>query len=330
MTTITPRLRNLRTTPRMRTLFQETQLALSHLIQPYFIVNDAAVFQESAPHSGLFHVGAARIVDEVRPLYERGLGAIMLFGVSETKQERHFDWALQLKALSQSIKALKQAMPDLVIMADVCLCAYTTHGHCGVTRASDASQSGVIDNDESVTELVNMALSLADSGADFVCPSDMMDGRVAAIRTALDQKGHSRVSIMAYSAKMASVFYGPFRHAAHSAPSFGDRKSYQMPVANRREALRELQQDEAEGADVLLIKPAMTNLDLIRDAREQSLLPLCAYQVSGEYMMIELAAQAGAFDRDRAILESLTAIRRAGADLIVTYFARTLTHILPQ
>jgi porphobilinogen synthase len=223
----------------------------------------------------------------------------------------------QMSMLEAAIKESKSVAPELPLFADVCLCAFTTHGHCGLVK------DGVIQNDESVKVLAEMSVLLAKWGVDFVCPSDMMDGRIGHMRRALDEAGHENTSILSYAIKMASAFYGPFREAAHSAPSFGDRKSYQMPAHNRREARRELLADVAEGADALLVKPAMTNLDLLRDAREVTDVPLFAYQVSGEYAMMRAAGDAGLIDFERAVEESLVSIKRAGADVIVSYAART-------
>jgi porphobilinogen synthase len=242
----------------------------------------------------------------------------MLFGVPDHKRDDGQGLPAQLEPLRQAIVESKSAAPALPLFADVCLCAYTTHGHCGLTKGEK------ILNDESVKVLADMAVLLAKWGVDFVCPSDMMDGRIAAIRSALDEQGLEDTSILSYAIKMASAFYGPFREAAHSAPGFGDRKSYQMAANNRREARRELLLDVAEGADALMVKPAMSNLDLIRDAREACDAPLFAYQVSGEYAMLRAAGDAGLIDFQRALDESLVSIRRAGADVIVSYAARPM------
>ena len=310
------RMRRLRRTPGIRRLLEETSFEPKHLVQPYFIVPGTGILKEVKAGYGLWHVSADKLVEEVLPLAKGGVGGVMLFGVPDEKSDDPKRLPAQLAPLTDAIRRLKDALPTLPLFADVCLCSFTTHGHCGVVEGDQ------IVNDKSVELLSHFAVLLGKAGVDFVSPSDMMDGRVAAMRAALDADGLTHVSILSYAIKMASAFYGPFRDAAHSAPSFGDRASYQQPASNRREALRELRLDEEEGADALLIKPAMTNLDLIRDARERSELPLFAYQVSGEYAMIRAAADAGLLDFERAIRESLTSIRRAGADVAVSYYAR--------
>lgn len=310
------RLRRLRQTPALRTLFSETQVSARNLVQPYFVVPGKGVRTEVRPGMGLWQVSPDLLREEVGALQRGGVGGVMLFGVPDHKRDDGQGLAQQLAPLEVALGEAKAQAPDLPLFVDVCLCAYTTHGHCGLVK------DGVVLNDESVRVLADMAVLLARWGADFVCPSDMMDGRVAALRAALDERGHQRVSILSYAVKMASAFYGPFREAAHSAPSFGDRKSYQMPATNRREARRELLADVAEGADALLVKPAMSNLDLLRDAREATDLPLFAYQVSGEYAMLRAAADAGLLDFERALEESLVSIRRAGADVVISYAAR--------
>ncbi len=309
-------LRRLRASDSIRALFSETSLEPRHLLQPYFIVPEARTLGEAKPGTALFRVSADMILEELRPLARAGLRGVMLFGVPTDKHDDARALEAQLEDTRRAIGEIKSALPELTVFADVCLCSYTTHGHCGVIHEAH------VHNGRSVEALCDMALRLSRAGTDFVCPSDMMDGRVAAIRRALDEAGHERTGIVSYAVKMASAFYGPFRHAADSAPRFGDRKTYQMPAGNRREALRELALDEAEGADVLLVKPALTNLDLLRDAREQSSLPLFAYQVSGEYAMLRAAADAGFLEFERAMEEALVSIRRAGADAIVSYYAR--------
>jgi porphobilinogen synthase len=312
----TVRLRRLRQTPQIRSLFAENEVALRQLVQPYFIVPGKGIKRETRPGSGLWQLSPDLLREEVGLLSRANVGGVMLFGVPEHKRDDGEGLAAQLEPLRQAITESKSAAPTLPIFADVCLCAYTTHGHCGLVKGDK------ILNDESVKVLSAMSVLLAQWGVDFVCPSDMMDGRVASIRAALDEQGLQDTSILSYAIKMASAFYGPFREAAHSAPGFGDRKSYQMPASNRREARRELMLDLEEGADALMVKPAMSNLDLIRDAREACDAPLFAYQVSGEYAMMRAAADAGLIDFQRAIDESLVSIKRAGADVIVTYAAR--------
>lgn len=310
------RLRRLRQTPSLRALFSETTVTNRNLVQPYFIVPGKGVRTEVRPGMGLWQVSPDMLREEIAPLVRGGVGGVMLFGVPEQKRDDGKELASQLAPLQAAIGEAKAAAPELPLFADVCLCAYTTHGHCGLVK------DGVIINDESVKVLSEMAVLLGKWGCDFVCPSDMMDGRVAAMRTALDENGLTSTSILSYAIKMSSAFYGPFREAAHSAPSFGDRRSYQMPANNRREARRELLLDVNEGADALLVKPAMTNLDLLRDAREATDVPLFAYQVSGEYAMLRAAGNAGLMDFERALEESLVSIKRAGADVIISYAAR--------
>ncbi|MGV3622809.1 MAG: porphobilinogen synthase [Archangium sp.] len=310
------RLRRLRQTPSIRALFTETQVTLRNLVQPYFVVSGKGIKRETRPGYGLWQISADMLREEVLPLARAGVGGVMLFGVPDFKRDDGKALDTQLEPLRQAIVEVKSAAPELPLFADVCLCAYTTHGHCGLVEGD------TIVNDASVKVLAEMSVLFAKWGVDFVCPSDMMDGRIRAIRTALDESGHVNTSILSYAIKMASAFYGPFREAAHSAPNFGDRKSYQMPAHNRREARRELLLDVEEGADALLVKPAMSNLDLIRDAREATDVPLFAYQVSGEYAMLKASGEAGLIDFDRALEESLVSIRRAGADVIVTYAAR--------
>lgn len=313
------RLRRLRSTPAIRSMFAENEITPRQLVQPYFVVSGKGIKRETRPGSGLWQLSADMLREEILPLQRGGVGGVMLFGVPDHKRDDGDGLEEQLEPLRQAITESKSAAPSLPLFADVCLCAYTQHGHCGLVKGE------TILNDESVKVLSEMAVHLASWGVDFVCPSDMMDGRVKAIRAALDETGHQQTSILSYAIKMASAFYGPFREAAHSAPGFGDRKSYQMNAANRREARRELLLDLDEGADALLIKPALTNLDLIRDAREACDAPLFAYHVSGEYMMLRAAADAGLMDFQRALDESLLSIRRAGADVIVTYAARPMT-----
>lgn len=307
--------RRLRRTETIRRMVRETGIQPSNLIYPMFVRPGRGLRQEIPSMPGNFHLSPDTLVEEIRPLAAAGLPAVILFGVPDRKDERGSAAYDHAGAVQEAIARLKDALPDLVVITDVCLCAYTDHGHCGVVK------DGRILNDETLELLARMAVSHARAGADMVAPSDMMDGRVGAIRQALDDEGFSDVAIMAYSAKYASAFYGPFRDAAHSAPGFGDRRSYQMDPANAREALRELELDLDEGADILMVKPAMPYLDVIRSAREVFDVPIAAYQVSGEYAMIKAAAERGWLDEQAAALEALTAIRRAGADLILTYFA---------
>lgn len=305
------RLRRLRRTESLLRLFTETDLPTRCLIPAYFVVEGHGVRREVPERSGMWQLSVDMLPAQIARAKEGGAEAVMLFGVPAHKGLAH---AYDPDGLvARAAQALRGA--GVTVFADVCLCSYTEDGHCGVWH------DGRVDNDRSVAELVKVAVTLAGAGVDVVSPSDMMDGRVAAIRRALDDAGHPSTLICAYTAKMASAFYGPFRVAAESAPTHGDRRSYQMNPANRREALREIDADVLEGADLLLIKPALTNLDLIRECRDRYDHPIVAYQVSGEYAMLRAAADQGRLDFARASRETLTSIRRAGADLVVTYLA---------
>lgn len=308
------RLRRLRRTPELRALVRETHLTPNDFILPLFAVPGENVREAIGPLPGHYHLSVDQIVEETRKAHQDGLRAIILFGLPESKDPE--GKSAQSGPVQEAVAAVKRELPGMVVMTDVCLCQYTDHGHCGLL-----DEHGV-DNDATLELLAETALSHARAGADVVAPSDMMDGRVAAIRSRLDDNGFSQVAIMAYSVKFASAFYGPFREAAHSAPSQGDRKSYQMDPPNRREAMREAELDAAEGADILMVKPALPYLDLIRDLRENFPHPLAAYNVSGEYAMIKAAAEKGWVDEKAIALESLIGIKRAGADLIITYHAR--------
>ncbi len=306
----------------MRSLVRETHLKPSALIYPLFICEGEGVRREISSMPGVFNLSIDEALKEVEACAALGVGGLLLFGIPNEKDEQGSGaWAAD-GIVQRAIRAIKQSSKaeSLVVIADVCLCEYTSHGHCGiVTRDGDHF---AVENDSSVALLARTAASLAEAGADIVAPSDMMDGRVAAIRTALDEAGKHNTPILSYASKFASAFYGPFREAADSAPQFGDRRTYQMDGANLREALREIEQDIAEGADMLLMKPAMPYLDVIREARDRFDLPMGAYQVSGEYSMLHAAFQRGWLEPQRAMLESLLSIRRAGADFIVTYFAK--------
>jgi porphobilinogen synthase len=304
------RLRRLRRTGGLRGLVRETSLSVEHLVQPLFVAPEPLPNDRLPPLSRLTVEGAVRECEE---LVRAGVGAVLLFGIPEAKDEEASGAFIPDGIVQRALRTLRPRFPELVLATDVCLCEYTSHGHCGVVR------DGEIDNDASVELLVRTAVSHVEAGADVVCPSDMMDGRVAAIREELPL-----TPIVSYAAKYASSFYGPFRDAAGSAPSFGDRRSYQMDPANVREALRECELDLAEGADALIVKPALPYLDVIAAARARFDAPLAAYNVSGEYAMVKAAAAAGDLDERAAAIESLTAIRRAGADVIVTYWAKEL------
>jgi porphobilinogen synthase len=278
---------------------------------------------------GIFHLSCDQVAKEAKQMEQEGIGSILLFGVPDKKDEYGTAASENDGIVQRAIRAIKETTPNLVVITDVCLCGYTSHGHCGVVRNSPSPPFGkggsggiFIDNDATLEILALTAVSHARAGADVVAPSDMMDGRVAAIRKALDNEGFEDISILSYAAKYASCFYGPFRDAAHSAPAFGDRKTYQMDPPNVREALKEIALDIDEGADMVMVKPALPYLDVIARARDVFQVPIAAYQVSGEYSMIKAAVERGWLDEKRAMLESLTAIKRAGADLIITYFAR--------
>ena len=322
------RLRRLRRTEAMRSLVRETHLRPSSFIYPLFLCPGEGIRREISSMPGVFNLSLDEAVKEAEACAALGIGGLLLFGLPESKDEQGTGaWDAQ-GIVQQGLRALKanRALDSLVTIADVCLCEYTSHGHCGVV-ARDGDHFH-IDNDPSVTLIAKTAASLAEAGADIVAPSDMMDGRVEAIRIALDASGHQDIPVMSYASKFASAFYGPFREAADSAPQFGDRRTYQMDGANLREAMREIDQDVAEGADMLLMKPAMPYLDVIREARDRYDLPLGAYQVSGEYSMLHAAFQRGWLEPERTMLESLLSIRRAGADFIVTYFAKDAAKLL--
>ena len=309
------RLRRLRRTDALRGMVRETRLAAADLIQPLFVRPGSGVAEEIPSMPGQYHLPIDRLIETAGEAFAGGVPAVMLFGLPDHKDEAATSAYDQEGIVQMAVRALRAALPDLVVITDVCLCQYTSHGHCGILR------DGEIDNDISLEVLAMTAVSHAHAGADIVAPSDMMDGRVAAIRAALDGEGLSSASILAYSAKFASAFYGPFREAAHSAPKMGDRRGYQMDPANSNEAVREVLLDIEEGADMVMVKPAMPYLDIIRRVRQETLAPLAAYQVSGEYAMIQGAGARGLIDERAAALEALTSIKRAGADLIVSYYA---------
>lgn len=316
------RMRRLRGSEAMRSLVRETRLAPSQFILPLFACPGEGVRKEIAAMPGNFQLSVDELVRECEKAHSAGIGGVLLFGIPESKDEIASGAYAEDGIVQRAVHAVKLMFPNLLVITDVCNCEYTSHGHCGIVRNQD------VDNDATLDLLCRTAVSHAKAGADIVAPSDMMDGRVAAIRAALDRLSFQNTPILAYAAKFASVFYGPFREAAESAPQFGDRRTYQMDPSNAREAMREIELDLEEGADLIMVKPAMPYLDLIRQARDRFDAPLGAYQVSGEFSMIAAAAQNGWLDRDRAILESLTSIRRAGADFILTYFALEATRLL--
>jgi len=307
--------RRMRKNDPLRRLIRETRLSADNLIYPLFVVPGKGVKKPVASMPGVFQMSADVLVSEVREAREAGIPAVLIFGVPERKDEVASGAFARDGVVQQAVRRIKDKAGDILVVTDVCLCEYTSHGHCGMLK------KGAVDNDLTLEVLAETAVSHARAGADMVAPSAMMDGQVGAIREGLDEAGFDDLPIMAYSAKYASAFYGPFREAAESAPQFGDRKAYQMDPANGDEALREMTLDVGEGADILMVKPALAYLDVIRRAREEFDLPLAAYNVSGEFAMIKAAAQLGWLDGDRAMWEVLTAIRRAGADMIITYFA---------
>ncbi|HMH16419.1 MAG TPA: porphobilinogen synthase [Edaphobacter sp.] len=322
------RMRRLRRTEAMRSLVRETHLHPGALIYPLFICPGEGVRKEISSMPGVFNLSIDEAMKEAEGCAALGIGGLLLFGLpAEKDKQASGAWAAD-GIVQTALRAFKKnrKLDSLVHIADVCLCEYTSHGHCGVVaRDGDHYE---IENDSSVALLAKTAVSLAAAGADIVAPSDMMDGRVEAMRAALDEGGHQQIPVMSYASKFASAFYGPFREAADSAPQFGDRRSYQMDGANLREAMREIDQDIAEGADMILMKPAMPYLDVIREARQRYDLPMGAYQVSGEYSMLHAAFQRGWLEPERTMMESLTSIRRAGADFIVTYFAKDAAKVL--
>jgi porphobilinogen synthase len=322
------RLRRLRRSESLRALVRETTLNPGDLIYPLFICPGEGVRNPISSMPGVFNLSVDQAVLEAEEAASLGISGLLLFGLPDSKDEKATGAYADNGIVQRALRALKQnsAAKELVLMADVCLCEYTSHGHCGVVLQSGDNYE--IDNDPSLELLAKTAASLARAGADIVAPSDMMDGRVAAIRRALDADGNTNTPILSYASKFASAFYGPFREAADSSPQFGDRRSYQMDGANLREAMREIELDLAEGADMILMKPAMPYLDVVHAARERFGIPMGAYQVSGEYSMLHAAFEKGWLERDRAILESLVGIRRAGADFIVTYFAKDAAKLL--
>jgi porphobilinogen synthase len=322
------RMRRLRRTEAMRSLVRETHLRPGAFIYPLFICPGEGVRKEIGSMPGVFNLSIDEAVKEAEAAVSLGIGGLLLFGLPAEKDEQATGAWSGDGIVQTALKALKQnrKLDPLLLIADVCLCEYTSHGHCGVVaRDGDHYE---IENDSSVELIAKTAVSLAAAGADIVAPSDMMDGRVAAIRSALDVGGHQQIPIMSYASKFASAFYGPFREAADSTPQFGDRRSYQMDGANLREAMREIEQDIAEGADMVLMKPAMPYLDVISAVRDRYDVPIGAYQVSGEYSMLQAAFQRGWLEPERAMMESLMSIRRAGADFIVTYFAKAAAKLL--
>jgi porphobilinogen synthase len=326
------RLRRLRRTETLRALVRETRLSPESLVYPLFICPGNGIRKEVRSMPGVFNLSVDEAVKEVAAARSLGVLSVILFGLPEKKDEVATGAWAEDGIVQTAARVIKTEVRDIVVMGDVCLCEYMSHGHCGVVKtdakAGQAAAEYEIENDASLELLARASVSLARAGVDIIAPSDMMDGRVGAIRSALDQGGYANTPILSYAAKFASGFYGPFREAADSAPQFGDRRSYQMDPANIREAMREIELDIEEGADMIMVKPAMPSLDVIAAARERFDLPLAAYQVSGEYAMIEAAARNQWIDRERVVMESLVCIRRAGAGMILTYYAKEAAQLL--
>ena len=314
--------RRLRKSAQLRELAAETRLSVKDFIYPMFVMHgkNKRVGVKSMP--GIYKQSVDNIIKEMREVKKLGIKSVLLFGIPKKKDKMGTEGYSSDGIIQQALREIKKRVPDMIVVTDVCMCEYTSHGHCGIIKDGD------VDNDETVEYLAKMALSHAEAGADMVAPSDMMDGRVGVIRDMLDEGGFESLPIMAYSAKYASSFYGPFREAAESPPKFGDRRGYQMDPPNVREALREIALDIEEGADIVMVKPALPYLDVIRAAREKFDHPIAAYNVSGEYSMVKAAGKAGWIDEERVIMESLMSIKRAGADIIITYFAKEAARIL--
>ena len=319
---LTQRPRRLRRTEAVRALVRETRLTPDCFIYPLFVLDGEGIRREVSSMPGVFQLSVDEAVREAAAAKAEGVPAVILFGLPESKDETGSLAADPEAPVQSAIRALKRELPDLLVMTDVCLCEYTSHGHCGIVDGDE------ILNDPTVTHLVQAALSHAIAGADFVAPSDMMDGRVGAIRRVLDDRGFANTGIMSYAAKYCSGFYGPFREAADSTPQFGDRRSHQMDPANVAEALREVALDIAEGADIIMVKPAVPYLDVLAKVKDRFGCPTAAYHVSGEYSMIKAAAERGWIDETRVMMETLTSIRRAGADMIITYYARDAARLI--
>jgi porphobilinogen synthase len=316
--------RRLRKNENFRRMIRETDLSVDDLVYPLFVVPGRGIKKQIASMPGHFQMSCDHLIKEVQKAKEMGIPAVLLFGIPEKKDEIASGAFAKDGIIQQAVKKIKDKIHGISVITDVCLCEYTSHGHCGMMEKGD------VDNDTTLEVLAEVAVSHAVAGADMIAPSAMMDGQVSAIREALDEAGHENLPIMAYSAKYASCFYGPFREAAASAPQSGDRRSYQMDVANSDEAIREMTLDVEEGADIIMVKPALPYLDIIRRAKEEFDLPLAAYNVSGEFAMIKAAAGFGWLDEERAMMEALISIKRAGADIIITYFARDAAKLLQR
>jgi len=316
------RLRRLRKTPALRDMFRETTVSRADLIYPLFIVEGENIKKEISSMPGQFQMSIDNAIRECAELESLGIKSVLLFGIPLAKDEAGSGAYADYGIIQRAVREIKKNFPEMLVITDVCLCEYTSHGHCGVV------EGGYVQNDETLELLAKEAVSHAQAGADIIAPSDMMDGRVASIRNALDTAGFEETPIMAYSAKYSSAFYGPFREAAESAPQFGDRKTYQMDFGNSDEAMREIALDIQEGADIVMVKPALSYLDLIRRTKDTFNMPIAAYNVSGEYSMVKAAAANGWLDEEKVMMEILTSIKRAGADVIITYFAKDAARIL--
>lgn len=322
MISLIKRPRRLRRSETVRALVSETDLSIGKMVMPYFVACGTGVKSEIKSMPGMYRWSVDKLLTELDELAATGIGSILLFGIPDRKDEKGSEAYSEKGIVQRAITEIKKRFPKINVVGDVCLCEYTSHGHCGIV------ENERVNNDKTLELLCKMAVAQAKAGVDMVAPSDMMDGRVAAIRRALDETGFSELPIMSYSAKYASAFYGPFRDAADSAPQFGDRRSYQMDPANAIEAMREIELDIEEGADIVMVKPALAYLDIIRRARDSFNVPIAAYNVSGEYSMLKAAANLGYIVHDRAMIEMLTSIKRAGADIIITYFAKDAAGIL--
>jgi porphobilinogen synthase len=320
------RFRRLRVNKAVRELAEETRVDIRDFIYPMFIKESKGVKKEIASMPGIFQMSIDDALDECKELMELGIDKILLFGIPDVKDSIGSGALCEHGIIAEAIRAIKKVHPDIYVITDLCFCEYTDHGHCGILDLKYNS----VDNDATLEITARQAIIHAKAGADMIAPSGMMDGMIETIRAALDDEGFVNIPIMSYSTKFASAYYGPFRDAAQSAPSFGDRKSYQMNPANRREAIAESLEDEAQGADILMVKPALAYLDIVRDIREASYLPLCVYNVSGEYSMLKLAASAGVIDYDKILMETMLSFKRAGADMIISYHAKEVAQLLQK
>jgi len=316
--------RRLRANAAIRDMVRETTLSTKDLIYPIFVVEGENIKNEISSLDGNYHFSVDRLNEVIKEVQEADIAGVLLFGIPEHKDECGSESYNDNGIVQQAIREIKKIDKDLLVITDVCMCEYTSHGHCGIIHDED------VDNDETLEYLAKISVSHAKAGADIIAPSDMMDGRIGTIRSALDESGFKNISIMSYSAKYCSAFYGPFREAAGSSPQFGDRKTYQMDPANRMEALRETEMDIEEGADFIMVKPALSYLDIIRDCKENFNMPLAAYNVSGEYAMVKAAGKLGLIDEERVMMETLTSIKRAGADIIITYHALEAAKVLKK